>query len=831
MRLLLAVVLAGHTADSLFQDYTSQSIDEEFKRRPYVQEQFGHSEYFIAEQSKVVTDGFVTGFGTVLPSIQGEDANDFVYYVKYMHADAHVGICKDMNVNHGSEELLPVRHYLDRSCVDQRTFFRFNVSDFSTATVQVAVIRFKAEQFDRGHIVHVVHVDASESWEEGGVTWRTQPKLGKPVCRWTRPKPARRGINNDLGHYECDVTNYVRAVAGHKNGGMVSFALTAVYHAQKRAAFWSREATREDLRPRMIIGALPHQCSRVRSLLKQNESAVWPDRQPCLPLDSVADTTHILNDAAQRAAWGHAVAQTKTEFNETLNSSVTTIQYQNRMQQEKLWSDREEARRLATNQKRENTTENTLWREATEKAYEEAKLATIKEFYAAPQGVRDDETVPRGVVQICRNDNVQECELKVPDEFEQPRDGTPHSNPLYPINWKHSGQSGYPFAQFYNGSYYNHDGKRSHTSEWQARDNGFGTEGAGYDPWAGEPTGYGNNGGADPYLNQRNKAGASVPQPTDRYQRGFETTAASSENYYNTEYGTKPYFTQPQSTPTHATEEYQPSRLLNTHPWRYYTCPENTFYQHLCKQQAVTTGKPGIDCKKRRDSPHWQCSHERWSNYCGSGDCNGLAAKEAADYQSEQTSRELRWNTYDSGYKRGVSMDQRRDELTAYRKAEATAIALANYKDLKEQKNIIFHKAEMDRIQRSWTVDNTTLPWPVTVNYDFFDLGGSNGAHVPKKFPVKPNMCPIYRWWQSESGQCTEQLYRAVPATNNDARPWDPPPIAVPLEKSGALGGAPESGEKILADTYEAAAVFSSRPFPQSIAQYGLGNTIEGVHA
>merc|ERR1712146_98722 len=137
-----------------------------------------------------------------------------------------------------------------------------------------------------------------------------------------------------------------------------------------------------------------------------------------------------------------------------------------------------------------------------------------------------------------------------------------------------------------------------------------------------------------------------------------------------------------------AYEQYAPTRLHNTHPWRYESMREcntikNAHSRHLCKMQWVTTGgerdpaapvDAGAECSAVPDTPHWACTHKRWSVGCGVGKpgvCEDLARKSANSYRHAQEMRDQALEK---------SKRDAKDALDAHRMLHATQLLCVSSK-------------------------------------------------------------------------------------------------------------------------------------------------------
>jgi hypothetical protein len=643
-------------------------------RLPYTSSAQGHADFGLTREAAhsaaalAQLDGgairrHVTEAMTLLPAIEppadeaAKPSNaGLLWYNKYASGDAFVANCDAGNANFGRAPRLEVRAYVDRACVSRRAFFRFNVSDFSALSVQRAILHVKAARFDRGLTLHVVGPtneggggpagSSSEPWHEDGLTWRTQPADAlAPICRWTRPAgmDARRGSHNGLGHLSCDVTNDVRRHAGHQLGlhgnaaaldppdgvggggpavprrGEISFGVYALAHRTRRAELHAREAPLEMLRPRLLIGAREATCAPTSA---PTNAAIWPDRQPCLPVapaapaGSAASQTDVLSAADMTAAWGADwpganAAAPASPFYDAANPATAG----ERAKQEASWRLREQAWRAQADADAANATASRMWTEARDEALARAKLAVLAEFYASPLGVRDDETVPRGVVQVCVNGKGgQGCELRVPGPHEQPSFGTPHTGSI--LNLTGSARSQLNTTEAYmtlvrNRLDWRHPGAHQH------------------------PQGHGVGRAVGP--------GHGGPLTEARGTLNMEALESNGGA-------------------ASATVLAAATRLHNTHPWRFspdaacnLAAGASANARHLCKQQWVTTGGLGssvpwdwrhgeAECAPVAGSPHWACAHKRWASPCGSGrpgDCDSLARNESARYQAEQAARDL----------------------------------------------------------------------------------------------------------------------------------------------------------------------------------------------
>jgi len=126
------------------------------------------------------------------------------------------------------------------------------------------------------------------------------------------------------------------------------------------------------------------------------------------------------------------------------------------------------------------------------------------------------------------------------------------------------------------------------------------------------------------------------------------------------------------------------ARFNSTHPERYTTlnsasgpaqCPAQSYYQHDCKMQFPTV----VNCAPRASSPHWECSHERHSNYCGSWDCDHLADEQMQKYEREVEMQRL---AADNTHKAQDAIEV----MTLAVKQAMTAVALMRANDIKEAK-------------------------------------------------------------------------------------------------------------------------------------------------
>jgi hypothetical protein len=133
----------------------------------------------------------------------------------------------------------------------------------------------------------------------------------------------------------------------------------------------------------------------------------------------------------------------------------------------------------------------------------------------------------------------------------------------------------------------------------------------------------------------------------------------------------------------HLTTAYT-ARFNSTHPERYSTlnsasgpaqCSAQSYNQHDCKMQFPTV----VNCSPRKHSPHWECSHERHSNYCGSWDCDHLAEDQMIKYEREVEMQHLETDN-------NKQAQDALEVMTLAVKQAMAAVAMMRANDIKEAK-------------------------------------------------------------------------------------------------------------------------------------------------
>lgn len=558
-------------------------------------------------------NGFVTSEDTVLPAINV--SGEMVFFLKYAHSDAFIANCDGINTNFGRDPLLHTRHYLDRACVDRRSFIRFNLKDFTPNSVQRATLMMRAKHFDRNYVVHVMG-PTGNGWIEGGVTWRLQPRFGQPICRWKRPPDMRR--HWDVGLLECDVTSHIRAHAG----AHVSFALHGAFNIQKRASMFSREAEEEWLRPRLIIGTLSHQaaCSHTNASAGEasGEKAIWPDRHTCAPpLRTCSQFSPPCHDGQ----------------NSTLQDSYTTSHSAYSGAKQAMSSEPAGDRHWFHREVPENS---------QTRAVEDISTPLVQGHFQSTNSVR------RQLIGFADEVEGHDTRLRIAEEA--------------------IGLDADDLARLYNRTALALDPTRPHNGTYaptppptpptslQAKEdlwsrteeahrvltNALQREQTERTLWA-----EANHKALEDYklanLHEfyHSPLGARDDETVVRglamYCRNDDVQACEWLLPYKGEH--EGSYRVLDSHADHLTTAYT-ARFNSTHPERYSTvhsasgpaqCPAQSYNQHDCKMQFPTV----VNCSPRKHSPHWACSHERHSNYCGSWDCDHLAEEQMSKYGRE----------------------------------------------------------------------------------------------------------------------------------------------------------------------------------------------------